>query len=71
MAEDKLDKIIHALGNIEGKFDGISARLELHEKRLDSIEKEVADAGKKVYGIIAVGGVVWTAIVVALERFFH
>ena len=68
------DQIIKALGNIEGKIDGINKRLDLmngslgkHETRINDNEHKIDIATGKATAIGALLGVIGACIIAAIN----
>jgi len=78
----KNEKISRSLGVVEGKCNLILSTLQDHRKDIDtlyrSIEKKtsalearVATLEKKQYSILALGGILFTAGLAFIKKFFY
>ncbi len=68
MTDDTSMGAVHrALGRIEGKIDGIDARLQSGSIRMDKLEARVADNEKRVWKMAGATGVI-AAITVLMAR---
>lgn len=64
---DNLSQVHRALGRIEGKLDGITARLDSGAHRMGKLEDRVATNEKRVWKMAGATGVV-AAITVVMAR---
>ncbi len=68
MTDDTSMGAVHrALGRIEGKIDGIDARLQYGSVRMDKLETRVADNEKRVWKMAGATGII-AAISVLMAR---
>lgn len=66
----ELGSIQRVLGRIEGKIDGIDARLASGSIRMDKLETRVADNEKRVWKMAGATGVVTAVSILVLGSLF-
>lgn len=66
----ELGSIQRVLGRIEGKIDGIDARLASGSVRMDKLETRVADNEKRVWKMAGATGVVTAVSILVLGSLF-
>lgn len=73
-----MEDIGRDLGRIEGKLDAFMATLKDHTDRMNRMDEnheqlvvKVEDTTKKMYLVMTIGGIVWSAIVAFAAKFIH